>query len=557
MTSAPSRRAWREAEKKKSGLRWAALGAAAFILVGGGGLLLVTQNDSPSDPVPTSCDSTRRVSVVTEQAMADVLADKPVDGDSCIQLEVTTESSAQTASRVASGELQEPLWIPDSTTRVPADLMGESVSVHTDSLASSPAVVVGQNKVDVGATWTEALREDTTRMGSPDRDSGAQLTLLSVASEVSEGTVEQSDAAEELTTRAQTQGINGPILSAEEMLGAVNDDGGQAIVTERDYMEYTAQNANAGLAAGVPADGTSFLNFPLLASGDSLEKNDAVRAAADEISTWLGTDDGKQALARHHLRTVDGQLDQAAVDNPARLPAPSEDVATTILESYRNQAAPMNALVALDASGSMGTVEASGQTRWKSTVQTLMLGTQLFPARDSMGIWLFSDDLGDETPYREIVPIRGMEETTDGRTQRELLQETLAGSEYKKGGQTDLYETALAAFREQQKNYQEGQLNIVLLISDGAQENYTDDSMTLEEVTSALQEEQDPNHPVVIVSLGIAEEADAEALTAISESTGGSYHPATTPEELQSAFVEALSAKDSREPAEETPAAQN
>lgn len=545
MTSAPTRRASREAEKKKSGLRWAALGAAAFIAIGGGGLFWVTQNGSQDHAVPDACDSTRRVALVTDQAMAGVLSKKPVNDTSCIQLDVHTESSAQTTRRAATGTLKQPLWIPDSSTRLPADLSEQSISLHTESLASSPTVVAGHHKVDAGQTWSGVLSDDSTRMGNPERDGSAHLALLNVASEISHGKVDQSSAAQELTTRAQTQGVNGPVLTPNEMLEAVKNDGGQAIVSEQDYMSYTAQNSSSDLAAGIPKDGTSFLDFPLLASKDSLENNDAVRTAADEINEWLATDEGKKALADHHLRTPDGALEPSAVSKPTRLPAPDKDVATTVVQSYRNQAAPMNALVALDASGSMGTKEPNGQTRWDSTIQTLMLGSQLFPARDSMGVWLFSDDLDGKNPYKELVPTRGMEDVVDGRSQREILQESLAGAEYKKRGQTDLYETALAAFRDQQKNYKEGQLNIVLLISDGAQENYTDDSMALEELTSTLQAEQDPSRPVVIVSLGITQSADAQALSAISESTGGSYHPATTPEQLQAAFVEALSADDS------------
>ncbi|NKE09050.1 MULTISPECIES: VWA domain-containing protein [Kocuria] len=545
MAAAPTRRAWREAEKKKTGLRWAALAAAGFIVVGGGGLWLVTQNESETNAIPSSCDSTQRVSLVAEQAMADVLANKPVDGESCIQLDITSEPSTQTAVRASSGELSQPLWIPDSSSRVPSALMDDAVSVHTDSLASSPGVVVGQGSVEADGTWTDVVADQSTRMGNPDRDGGAHLALLSVASEVTAGDAEQTQAAEALTPRAQTQGVNSPILSGPEMLAAVDQDGDRAIVSERDYLDYAAQNDGADLAAAVPGDGTSFLDYPLLASGDSLESNDAVRTAADEISQWLGTDEGKQALSENNLRTADGEIsNDSAVQDPARLPAPNEDLATTIVESYRNQAAPMNALVALDASGSMGTVEANGQSRWDTTIQTLMLGSQLFPARDSMGVWLFSDDLGGDTPYEELVPTRGMEEGVDGQTQREVLQSALAQAQYKQGGQTNLYETALAAFRNQQENYQDGQLNIVLLVSDGAQEVYKGDSMSLEEVTADLQNEQDPNRPVVIVALGISPNADAEALTAIAESTGGSYHPATTPEELQAAFVEALSAND-------------
>jgi hypothetical protein len=37
----------------------------------------------------------------------------------------------------------------------------------------------------------------------------------------------------------------------------------------------------------------------------------------------------------------------------------------------------------------------------------------------------------------------------------------------KEGGETELYETTLAAFREQQRNWQPGQLNAVILVRAG------------------------------------------------------------------------------------------
>ena len=218
-------------------------------------------------------------------------------------------------------------------------------------------------------------------------------------------------------------------------------------------------------------------------------------------------------------------------------------------ETYDRQSAPLNALVVVDASGSMGEEEDSGQTRWDSTMGTLSMGAQLFPARDSLGLWLFSRDMGPEgEPYIELQPVRGIEEEVhgeDGRTQREALQAEMAQAEYKEGGETELYETTLAAFREQQRNWQPGQLNAVILVSDGGQQVYgQDDPMRTEELISTLEREQDPAKPVRIVTLGISDDADQVALGAIAGVTGGTYHQATDEQQLQQAFLEGLSTVD-------------
>lgn len=143
MPPAQTHRAWRDAERKRSGIPRAVLGAAALLLVGGSGRFLVDRGGEDPPRLPEACESTQRVSLATEQAMADALGGKPVDAASCIQLEITVEPSARTAGRAAAGELPQLLWIPDSVRRVPATPDGDSMVVYARSLASSPAAMVG------------------------------------------------------------------------------------------------------------------------------------------------------------------------------------------------------------------------------------------------------------------------------------------------------------------------------------------------------------------------------------------------------------------------------
>lgn len=175
------------------------IGAVALLLVGGSGRFLVDRGGEDPPRLPEACESTQRVSLATEQAMADALGGKPVDAASCIQLEITVEPSARTAGRAAAGELPQLLWIPDSIRRVPATPNGDSMVIYARSLASSPAAMVG---------------EDPRR---------------------------------------------------------------------------------------TPACNTALLDYPLMASRDAVENNDAVRAAAHEITEWLQTEEGRDALSAAHL----------------------------------------------------------------------------------------------------------------------------------------------------------------------------------------------------------------------------------------------------------------
>ena len=547
MTNGDARRAAREAEKTKSGGRWAIVGAAGLLVVGGAGLWAVTAGGTGG--TPSSCESTVRIAVAATPEMARALEHKPIEADSCVRLDVVEQSSAQTAERASSGQLSEPLWIPDSSGRVDESGFDDAVQRHTPSLASSPVVVASADgSEDLPGTWTELLEENSARMGDPLDDGGAQAAMQAVTAEAQSEKVDPAAAQKALTLRAQTQDVSSPLLDATGLLEAVEQDGGQSIVAEHDLLD---DDAASDLRAGVPDSGTAFLDYPLMVTSGSLSSSNSVQTAADEIAAWFETDEGREALADAGLRPADGAPleDDRSIEIPERLEIEDRAAYDQVAETYDRQSAPLNALVVVDASGSMGEEEDSGQTRWDSTMGTLSMGAQLFPARDSLGLWLFSRDMGPEgEPYIELQPVRGIEEEVpdeDGLTQREALQAEMAQAEYKEGGETELYETTLAAFREQQRNWQPGQLNAVILVSDGGQQVYGQDGpMRMEELISTLEREQDPAKPVRIVTLGISDDADQVALGAIAGVTGGTYHQATDEQQLQQAFLEGLSTVD-------------
>src|SRR5699024_7457551 len=65
---------------------------------------------------------------------------------------------------------------------------------------------------------------------------------------------------------------------------------------------------------------------------------------------------------------------------------------------------------------------------------------------------------GYVSDYQELVPVRGFEETVDGKTQRVLLQEAGSGiaATIDPNGFTALYDTTLAAFRSRSEERRVG-----------------------------------------------------------------------------------------------------
>jgi hypothetical protein len=257
----------------------------------------------------------------------------------------------------------------------------------------------------------------------------------------------------------------------------------------------------------------------------------------------MATDGGLKALADAGLRPAGGSRtpDPKGVGSVAALkPASSEAVQRT-LKDWSLQAIPFRSLVVMDVSGSMN-FDAGGQTRMQLTQQAAIAGSKLFPNTAALGMWAFSIELGGGSQdYVELDPIRKMDQVVGGATQRDRLVADIAGLDKRTGGATGLYDTTLAAYRTVKANYDARAVNSVILFTDGANED--PDSLSLEELLEALSRERDPAKPVVIVSIGVTKDADAETLRKISEATGGSSYVARNPEDIPSVFVDALQAR--------------
>lgn len=555
--SSQSRRAVREQQRKKTIRKWAATAAAATILLSGGGVVAhlhvegENRGTSPSQQaLPPECATTRNVTVETTPAMAQVLEKIPVDPEKCITLDVNIgESSEEVLSQAASGSPYTNLWIPDSSTRATlamAEAKTELTSI-SDSLAQTVAVVVTAADTPRFHHWTDALADgNAAKMGDPRQNSGAFAAFMSGIAEVSAGQSSPEKLAEGTGLRATTIGVDGEPPTSEDLLAQVEKgEIPAAVVTEDVFTRYRAEHGSESLKATAPGSSSAILDFPLYRT--STGTNSAIDDAAAQISDFMASDEGHQALSEAGLRPTGQEAlkDGGALGSVTPLNPTDPEILERTWLSYSLQSAPLNALVILDASGSMLTpVEGTDKTRMDLTVDSALAGSQLFPARDSMGLWKFSRNLalpdGCISDYQKLVPVRGMEELTDGKTQRELLQEagtSISGSI----GSTDptaLHDTLLAGFRELKEHYEPGAANVVIMLTDG--ENYDEGSISQEELISTIQAEQDADEPVFILLIGISQDANMEALQTIASVTGGEAYPALSPTDVQVIFSEGL-----------------
>lgn len=554
MGNAQSRREEREARRKKTIRTWVAVSGAGIVALSGALLafnLGVTDNADNPQAIPASCTTTQRVTVETDETMAEVLRQIPVSSKDCIVLAVDTNTSPlDTARHILQNTDVPNIWIPDSSRRAELALSGKAqVVTKTKTLAKTPAIVVTNAETQY-TSWNDALKDATKlEISDPKEDSGSFMALLNAASESSSGKATSEQLTANVGQRAQTVGVDQPISSANELLGKVNSKNiDSTIVTEADYHNFLAENPDSAIKAYVPSNASGQLDYPLYIPSGKSDPNSTVTNAAEMIKNFMDSDEGKKALEEHGLRNAhDDELPVASVGPVNDLAAKDVDAIASMWTSYTRQSAPLNALIAIDVSGSMGeSLGSTNRTRMDVTKEAVLAGSQLFPPRDSIGLWSFAlnigkDQDGKDTDYRELVPARNLAEKVDDTTQKEVLRTAVEQLQPQSGTHTGLNDTILAAFESVKNDYEPGSANVAVIFTDGKNTDST--SISTEDLIKQISQKQDKDNPVFLLLIGVSEDANMDNLRNIAKNTGGEAYAANSAEDIQKIFQEALTVK--------------
>ncbi|QSE89175.1 VWA domain-containing protein [Rhodococcus pseudokoreensis] len=465
----------------------------------------------------------------------------------CANIAVGAATSGDIAGRLGKGTDAPDLWIPDSGAWVGKAALTAAgpVEVMTGSVASSPVVLASRAEdAPTSPTWLAALQIKDIQLGNPLVTGVAQAPINAALAEgqadpVSAGTVRAAlvPLAQEESARTEDEPVG------EEMLQGVVDNGGVAVATEQSVLEFTDGDGARTLAATVPPTGSNFMNFPLVVTSPAPDRHYKATQVARAVAAVLGGEEARAVLAEHGFRGPDGSppADGRGVGRVTKLALDDESPLQDALGGWALMALPIRTLVAIDVSGSMET-PAGNRSRMDLTVDAALAGNAMFPDSVSAGLWAFSQGRGGgPQDYQELVPIRRYDTVVDGLTQRALMAQQAGKVEGLIGGGTGLYDTTLAAFRTVQDSYDPRAVNSVIILTDGANED--PDSITKEQLLGILEREMDPARPVIIVTIGITDDADAATLAEISRVTGGSSYVAKDPADIANVFVNALAAR--------------
>jgi Ca-activated chloride channel family protein len=276
---------------------------------------------------------------------------------------------------------------------------------------------------------------------------------------------------------------------------------------------------------------------------------DTKRKAAAGFLDYLRSEPIQTRFQEAGFRTSEGragpQLSEAnglLPDQPKRVLAPpAPKVVAAALESWNAARKRSNVLAVFDVSGSMkqevpGT---GGKTKMDLVKAAASQALALFAPETNLGSWVFSADLTGGRDWREDVPIGPTTaELPNGKTRRQAMFQSLAAMQAT-SGDTGLYDTTLAAFRAVKRSYAPDRINIVVLLTDGINDDPSG-GINRGELLRRLKAEQDPNKPVRIITVAYGANADATSLKLISQATGGLAYVSRDPRDILRVFTDAI-----------------
>jgi len=309
-------------------------------------------------------------------------------------------------------------------------------------------------------------------------------------------------------------------------------------VSENGVLRNNARQGTALVAAyadpAVPA-----LDYPYVLLPDARGKK---REAAEKFLTVLMQQETAEAFADAGFRTADGEmlrkrgtaeLTSGAKVTPAEIPQASD--VDDLLNAWAGVNLSGRVQVLLDVSGSMAEpVPGTGTNRLGLTLLAAQRGIGLMKPSTKLGVWLFSTKLDGDKDYKELLPVLPISE--QARTGG--LEKLKAVQPLQNGG-TGMYDSVLAAYQSARQNYEPGRINVVILMTDG--KNDDANSISRDVLLTELGRLQDPRRPILIVGIGIGPDVDQGELQAISGATGGQAFTRDDPTKIDEIFYEALS----------------
>ncbi|MGE5830383.1 MAG: substrate-binding domain-containing protein [Micromonosporaceae bacterium] len=568
---------------------WLAL-AIVLVLVGGGltaGYVYLIKGGCSGQATATVVVTPRIESIMQSLSQRWQETTPQVKG-TCARVNVEAKESFEAAAAL-SGEWdpktqgQPPdAWVPDSTAwvrRASVDADAERLVPDLQpSLARTPTVIAMPKPMaqaagmsGEGLTWKEIIDKLNVADGwkayqhadwgpfkvglaDPQASTAGLLALMAISDTDDSGDVDEAEQATlldlkkviKVEAKTTNEIINGLTSAASQSTEAALKYVSAFPALEQDVLLYNLKNPKVPLVAVYPKDGTAEADFPYLVLNASWATpqgqdvaNAFMRFARGPVGKAAFQDagfrDGNRAPGKD-LTPANGVTEKiTALPRAVLLPESVQHAAA----SWTAVTRPTNVLLVFDCSGSMGgTVRGTGKTRLDLTKAAAINALALFDDEARVGVWAFSTAQSGKD-YREILALGTLGEQVGGETHRDALLRAI--DNLRPGGNTGLYNTVWAAEQNVRQSFQAGAVNMVVLLTDGADDNNIAKTMTLDKLVNDLKAESaDASKRIPVVTVGLGIDSNSEVLRAISNATLAPTYSSPTSFDISQVLLSAL-----------------
>lgn len=483
-------------------------------------------------------------------ALEAIVSDLSGSRTDCPEVTIRSEDSAVTAAALAAGSAPEfDAWIPDSAmwparAAALAELAGAASAdlVVGDAVASTP-VVFAATQATADAIAPESVgfaslarRAVAAVLPDPQTVAASSAALLALQTAV------KGDAR---TFTATVLGLaTGIVPSVDDALAAASAATSPtiAVTTEQAVREAAAETpaAETPLVAIYPVDVKPSVGMPLVTLAGAPE---TIRSAVRAFSAAVAAGSGR--LVEFGLRDASGNGEPApsalGADDAGNASEPVDGVNQAgTLRTWQVLTAPSRMLSLNDVSGSMDEPATADLRRIDLFEQAAVAAVNALSADSSLATWVFSSMRIGAQDWQEVVPFGPLSDPA--HKQRTI--DTANSLDSYVGGGTGLYDSVLAAVTYMRETYVPGEVNLVLLNTDGYNED--DDGLDLQGLLTELAALRDPARPVAVIAIGYGPDTDQSALEQIAAATDGAAYQALQPTDILTVLVDAVTQRGCR-----------
>jgi Ca-activated chloride channel homolog len=447
------------------------------------------------------------------------------------------------------------VWARDAATSATAARM---LPDRQPSIARSPSVIAMPKTMAIALGWPGKVSFDwpdiakaaadpgfwtkhgqkygrfTFSMTDPKTSTAGLLSLMSVADPNNDGAVTSTELDGVLSLKpamhrylADTSDVLATVAKADQTsVAAVLATGAAFPALERDVIEYDKNRPHEPLVALYPTSGSLAADYPFLILTNPPWGTMTGPIAAGSFLTYVRGPAGRALFLangyRDDIGTGGADLTAAygatpGVANPPRT-APSPDSVAQTLTTWTAVTRRTNLLLVLDVSGSMNDIVSGRTTRMDLAKAAAIAAVRRFDSDSSVGLWVFSTGLDGKRDYKSLVPLGTLSDTmSDGGSRRDDMINAI--STITATGDTGLYDTIAAAQREVIEHYQRFATNLVVLMTDGRNDDTTG-GIGLAQLRQKLTSAKASRTNVPVVTIGFGADADYATLASISHTSG-------------------------------------